>query len=101
MKVRVQRSDPGTGMEVHYQEYNVPFEVDSNSTIMDVLDYIFNNCDPSLSYFSHSTCNHGICGRCGVKVNGKVKLACLCSADAEEITIEPKNEKVIKDLVTR
>ena len=29
-------------------------------TVMDLLDYISQNIDPSLGYYRHSVCNHGV-----------------------------------------
>ena len=48
----------------------------------------------------HSVCNQGICGRCGVRANGKNGLACVTRVWGEELLLEPKNNKVVKDLVT-
>jgi succinate dehydrogenase/fumarate reductase-like Fe-S protein len=95
MKVKVLRSMP----EKHFEEYNVPLPTDREYTIMDILRYISENLDPTLAYFSHSACKQGICGRCSVKYNGKIVLACAAHADSEELILEPKNDKVIKDLV--
>lgn len=100
MNVKILRSNPSERVKSYYKEYRVPIAIDGNYTIMDVLNYIFNNLDSTLSYYSHSACNQGICGRCGVKVNGKIKLACLCLADSDELTIEPKNNNILKDLIT-
>ena len=83
-----------------FNSYSVPFSTKGRNTIMDVLNYIFENLDSTLSFYSHSVCDHGICGRCAVKVNGKVKLACTELADTDEIIIEPKNNNVVTDLIT-
>lgn len=101
MKIKVLRSDPASGGVPEFREYEVPYTEEQGYTVMDALDYIFNNLDATLSYFSHSACNHGICGRCAVKTNGKVKLACLALLEGEEVTLEPKNSNVLKDLITR
>lgn len=95
MKVLIAKSD-----KEELSEYEV--ETAADETVMDVLDHIYENLDPSLSYYKHSTCNQGICGRCLVKLNGKPVLSCVEKVDntLETITIEPKNKKVIKDLVT-
>ena len=94
MKIKILRSSG------QYSEYNVPFTNEDGRTLMDVLEYIFYNLDATLSYYSHSTCNHGICGRCGIKINGKVRLACAALAEGDELVLEPKNSQVVKDLVT-
>lgn len=100
-KVRVYRCDPSRDVAGSYDEFEVN-EIPGMS-VMDVLDYIYSTLDPSLSYYSHSRCEHGICTRCIVRVNGKNCLACETLIPAKgEITIEPINvDKVVKDLVAR
>ena len=101
MNVKVYRYDPSIGKEAYYQVFKIPVKDEDNWTIMDVLNYISLNLDNTLAYYRHSACNHGICGRCSLKVNGLVRLACIYPARGEEILLEPKNAKVIKDLVTQ
>ncbi|MGN6710873.1 2Fe-2S iron-sulfur cluster-binding protein [Anaerocolumna jejuensis] len=96
MKILIARSD-----REEYKEYQV--EVKSGeTTVMDILDDIYENLDHTLAYYKHSTCNQGICGRCAVKLNGRTVLACMEKVDSSQdtITIEPKNGKVVRDLVT-
>lgn len=96
MKILVSRSNP----EKRFDEYDVAIHNDE-MTVMDVLDFIYQNLDHTLSYYKHSVCNQGICGRCGVKLNGKNVLACSAIIDStlEKITIEPVSRKVVRDLV--
>lgn len=103
MIVKVYRFDPSIDEEGYFVEYDVPVSNNANWTIMDVLDYISLNIDSSISYYKHSVCNHGICGRCTLNVNGKLKLACIDIANNyDELVLEPlKNRKTIKDLVTK
>ncbi len=98
MKAKVFRGD--SLADPRYDVYDVPLPSDGTCTVMDVLEYIYDNLDGTLSFYTHSVCNQGICGRCGVKTNGKVALACMRTVTEEEITIEPKNDKIVKDLVT-
>ncbi len=100
MRVKVYRYTPGDS-QGRYDSFEVP--ADQNWTVMDVLDYISLHHDATISYFKHSACNHGICGRCSVTVNGKTRLACLEIVNQyTELTISPgQNRRVIKDLVTR
>lgn len=101
MRVKIFRFDPCIDKEGYFQGFSVPFSQDDHWTVMDVLDYISINFDSSLAYFKHSACDHGICGRCALKVNGQVKLACTCTINKdEELIIEPKNDSsIIRDLV--
>lgn len=94
MKVSVRRSGTASGIDT----FEVP-AVKGRWTVMDVLDYIALNIDPSLGYYRHSVCNQGICGRCGVKVNGKAALACTSKVQEEELLLEPRSGKVVRDLI--
>ena len=97
IKVRVFRFDPSVDKEPRYEVYEVP--VDGESSVLDVLDYIYNNIDHTLAYYSHTACKRGICGRCMLMVNGKASLACQTIA-SEDLTIEPPPKfKVVRDLV--
>ena len=99
MLVKMYRQDPESGKEPAFQEYTVPAQPDW--TAMDVLDYVFQNLDHSIAYFRHSICDHGICARCAMKINGKVALACVTVVGSlEELTLEPRNNRVVRDLVT-
>lgn len=100
MKVKVFRFDISIDNEGYFQEYDVPVIEEEKWTIMDVLNFINLNLDSSLSYYRHSICNQGICGRCLVKINGKVGLACVNRVTSDELVLEPKNSKIVKDLVT-
>jgi len=93
MKVEILRSN-------EVQTYEVPMLFET-MTVMDILDYIYNNLDHSLAYFKHSSCNQAICGRCLVKLDGKPVLACakIVDSDAEIIKLSPASSNVIKDLV--
>lgn len=100
MLVKVARFDPDT-KKSWIQEYTVD-TAKQEMTVMDVLDYISNNIDHSLAYYRHSICNHGICGRCSVTVNGKVCLACIEPiAGYESLELAPVSNRIlVRDLVT-
>jgi len=97
VKVRIARFDPATDSSPHYQVCDVPLE--PRMTVMDVLDYIYENLDPSLAYNSHTDCHRRVCTRCNVTVNGKSGLSCHTEVTGD-ITIDPLPRfKVIRDLV--
>lgn len=99
MKINVYRFDSSVGTEGRFECFEVPAR--PHWTVMQALDYIAESCDSSLAYYRHSACCHGICGRCALKVNGKISLACATEIGvATELTLEPKNNKVLRDLVT-
>lgn len=100
MRVTVFRFDPAVDLHPHYDVYEADIKAKERKTVMDLLEYLFEHCDSTLSFFAHSACNHGICGRCAVKINGKVGLACTTLVDGEDILLEPVNENVVKDLMT-
>jgi succinate dehydrogenase/fumarate reductase-like Fe-S protein len=92
MKVRIQKS----GGLASYDLPDFPAEV----TIMEVLDYIYNNIDRSLAYYRHSACCQGICMRCSVKLDGRNVLACAETVPGNgDFLLEPRKGKVVRDLV--
>lgn len=93
MKVEIVRNN---GVQV----YDVPY-ISDTMTVMDALDYIYNNLDHTLAYYRHSSCNQAICGRCLVRLDGKLVLACAkqIDKDANTIRISPAMGEVIRDLV--
>lgn len=99
MRIKVYRFNPESDNSSYFDEFQLPQKKEDKCTAMDILRYIYENLDQTLSFYNHSACNHGICGRCAVKINGKVRLACTYVIDSDEIIIEPKNNKVVKDLV--
>lgn len=80
------------------QSYVAEFADDEVVSVMNVLNYIYQNLDGTLAYFDHAACKQAACGRCSVKVNGKVRLSCKEKA-SEQMLLEPVNDKVIKDLI--
>lgn len=103
MKVKIQRFDPFVDKEPYFQTFEVPIPKSERWTVMDVLGYIAVNYDSSISYYRHSICNHGICGQCTLKINDKIRLACICEVlNYDDLCIEPlPNKRIIKDLVTK
>jgi len=98
VEFRISRFDPQTNR--HYvSTYKVP--VRKGTTLLDSLLYIKDNLDETLT-FRHS-CRMGICGSCGINVNGKPMLACYTQVlhlEADSLVIEPlSNFPLIKDLV--
>jgi len=98
VEFKIKRFDP----EKHnYFESRYEVPVLRGMTILDALSYIKEKLDGTLT-FRHS-CRMGICGSCGVVVNGKPMLAChtqvhQLKAKIFEITPIP-NLPIIKDLV--
>jgi len=70
--LQVTRYRPEQESEPTIQEYEVPFTNDW--VLLDALNYIKDDMDGSLSY--RWSCRMGICGSCGMMVNGEPKLTC-------------------------
>ena len=95
IKVECFRFNPELDKKPRFCSYQVPFQ--ENMSVLNVLDYIFENLDSSLGYLSF--CRHGVCGECKIKVNGKRGLACKIPAQ-KNMRIEPVfTDKIIRDLI--
>jgi fumarate reductase iron-sulfur subunit len=81
------------------QEYEVPLRKDW--VVLDGLNYVKDQLDGTLSY--RWSCRMGICGSCGMTVNGEPKLTCatfLTDYAPGPVRVEPlANFPVIRDLV--
>jgi fumarate reductase iron-sulfur subunit len=97
MQVTRYRPEEESGESV--QEYEVPCSKDW--VVLDGLNYIKDRLDGSLSY--RWSCRMGVCGSCGMTVNGEPKLTCetfLSEYGSGPVRVEPlKNFPVIRDLV--
>jgi succinate dehydrogenase/fumarate reductase iron-sulfur protein len=98
VEFKIHRFDPQNKRH-DVSTYKAP--VYKGTTILEVLQYIKDNLDETLT-FRHS-CRMGICGSCGINVNGKPMLACytqVLDLGIDSLVIEPlSNMPVIKDLV--
>jgi fumarate reductase iron-sulfur subunit len=99
IRLRVSRYRPDTDSEPHWQEYDVPLR--KEWTVLDGLNHVKNEIDTTLSF--RWSCRMGICGSCGMNVDGEPKLTCgtfLSDYTPGPITIEPlSNFPVVRDLV--
>ena len=81
------------------QTYSVPLRKDW--TVLDGLNYVKDRVDGSLAF--RWSCRMGICGSCGMMVNGEPKLTCatfLSSYAPGPVRVEPlRYFPVIRDLV--
>lgn len=96
--LRVRRYDPEKNMP-KYNEYKVP--VKRGMSVLDSILYIKEYLDPSISV--RYSCRMGICGSCGVLIDGKEKLACqtqILDLNKDLIRVDPLgNFDIVKDLV--
>src|SRR5229473_1200959 len=98
--IKATRFDPDKDEKPRLQSYDIPFS-DESMVVLDALNYIKGHVDGSLSY--RWSCRMGICGSCGMMVDGVPKLTCnafLRDYWPRPITVEPLNNfPVIRDLV--
>jgi fumarate reductase iron-sulfur subunit len=97
--LQVTRYRPEEESSATVQEYEVPCPKDW--VVLDGLNYIKDRVDGSLTY--RWSCRMGICGSCGMTVNGEPKLTCetfLSEYGNGPVKVEPlRNFPVIRDLV--
>jgi fumarate reductase iron-sulfur subunit len=97
--LQVARYRPEEDAGVSFQEYDVPCPRDW--VILDGLNYVKDRLDGTLSY--RWSCRMGICGSCGMTVNGEPKLTCatfLTDYAPGPVRVEPlRNFPIIRDLI--
>ena len=85
----VSRYRPEEESEPTFQTYDVPYNKDW--VILDALNYIKDRLDGSLTF--RWSCRMGVCGSCGMMVNGTPKLTCAVPlsdyVSSGQIRIEP------------
>ncbi|MGQ0650046.1 MAG: succinate dehydrogenase/fumarate reductase iron-sulfur subunit [Gemmatimonadaceae bacterium] len=97
--LEVARYRPDTEETATFETYEVPCRPDW--VVLDGLNYVKDHVDGTLSY--RWSCRMGICGSCGMTVNGEPKLTCatfLTDYAPGPVRVEPLgNFPVIRDLV--
>lgn len=97
--LRLARYRPEEEAEPTFEEYEVPCRKDW--VVLDGLNYIKDQLDGTLSF--RWSCRMGICGSCGMTVNGEPKLTCetfLTDYAPGPVCLEPlQNFPVIRDLI--
>ena len=99
VQLQVYRYRPESDPEPSWDTFEVPLH--SEWMILDALNYIKDQLDGSLSY--RWACRMGVCGSCGMIVNGKPVLTCATYVESllpGPIRVEPlQGFPVIRDLV--
>ncbi|MBM3422053.1 MAG: succinate dehydrogenase/fumarate reductase iron-sulfur subunit [Chlorobi bacterium] len=102
--LRVHRFNPQVDGKPYFDDYTI--QVEKGITVLRALNYIKEHVDASVSF--RAFCQAGICGSCGMRINGISKLACTTQVWDEldrckepgVIRIEPlRNMPLIKDLI--
>jgi len=81
-----------------YKQYRIPYT--QGMTVLDVLMHVYKHLDPTIAF--RYECRQGICGTCGLMLNGIPVLSCSTQIDpkVKKNIIEPlANFPVEKDLI--
>jgi len=70
--LRIRRYDPQSGQAAYWDEHVV--EMRPRNSVLDAILYLKGESDGSIGI--RCSCQQGICGSCGVRMNGKPGLAC-------------------------
>ncbi|MGH3386407.1 MAG: succinate dehydrogenase/fumarate reductase iron-sulfur subunit [Nocardioidaceae bacterium] len=99
IRLQVSRYRPEEETAPTLQEYDVPLR--KEWSVLDGLNYVKDHLDSTLSY--RWSCRMGICGSCGMSVNGTPELTCgtfLADLAPGPVRVEPmRNFPVVRDLV--
>ncbi len=99
IRFHVTRYNPETDSKPRVQIYTIP--VTPGMTVLDGLHYIKSCLDATLVW--RYSCRMGICGSCGMLINGSAGLACntqILHVTNSDLTVGPlPNFRIIRDLV--
>src|SRR5213076_1724259 len=70
--LRIRRFDPRSGEAAYWDEHSIDME--EHNSVLDGILHVKNERDGSIAI--RCSCQQGICGSCGVRINGKPGLAC-------------------------
>jgi fumarate reductase iron-sulfur subunit len=97
--LKVTRYRPERGPDPYFDDFDVPYREDM--VVLDALNHIKDEIDGSLTY--RWSCRMGVCGSCGMMVNGVPRLTCstyLREFHPKRVVVEPlEGFPVIRDLV--
>jgi len=99
IQFHVRKYNPEKDSQPHMEQFTV--RVHPGMTILDGLHQIKQNFDFTLAW--RYSCRMGVCGSCGMLINGRPTLACntqILHVSETAITVAPlPNFKIIRDLV--
>ncbi|MBP1595909.1 MAG: frdB2 [Acidobacteria bacterium] len=99
VKFHITRYNPESDRSPHIQTYQVP--VREGMTVLDGLHHIKEHIDATLAW--RYSCRMGVCGSCGMLLNGSPTLACntqILHIAGTDLTVGPlPNFNIIRDLV--
>jgi succinate dehydrogenase / fumarate reductase iron-sulfur subunit len=96
---RIRRFDASTDEAPHWEDYRLPYS--TGMTVLEGLKAIKEQFSPTLAW--RSSCRMGVCGSCGMFINGKPRLGCntqVSELGTDLVTVAPlPNFNTIRDLV--
>ena len=96
---RIRRFDPAVDAAPQWADFSLPYSV--GMTVLDGLKLIKESRSASLAW--RSSCRMGVCGSCGMFINGQPRLACntqIAELGTPLVTVAPlPNFHIIRDLV--
>ncbi len=99
IRFTIRRFHPERDKHPYWQEFSV--QVHPGMTVLEALIHIRDEHDATLSW--RSSCRMGVCGVCGMVINGLPRLACstqVLDISDRTLRVEPLwNSDIIKDLV--
>jgi len=99
VSLRIQRFDPSVEKGPHIEAYAVPQK--DGMTVLDALIYAKDRLDHGIAL--RFSCRMASCGSCGMKINGRPRLACetqVADLRSSTITVQPMdNFPIVRDLV--
>lgn len=93
-QVQISRFDPQKDAAPRLETFE--YELRPGMTVLDVLNYVHDELDPTLTY--SYCCRNGHCGLCAMNIDKKPALACRKAA-VDGMVLEPLNNlRVLRDL---
>jgi succinate dehydrogenase iron-sulfur subunit len=96
---RIRRFDPAVDATPHWDDFGLPYS--AGMTVLDGLKLIKESRSASLAW--RSSCRMGVCGSCGMFINGRPRLACntqIAELGTPLVTVAPlPNFNIVRDLV--
>lgn len=97
--LRMAKFNPEHDSGTQFVNFQVPYE--RWTTVLDAILDVKKHLDHSVAV--RYSCRQASCGSCGMKINGRPRLACftkISELDSDVITVEPMNNyPIVRDLV--
>lgn len=97
--LRIAKSNPEHDSGTQFASFQVSYE--RWTTVLDAILDVKKHLDHSVAV--RYSCRQATCGSCGMKINGRPRLACftkISELDSDVVTVEPMNNyPIVRDLV--